>query len=105
MEHGYHPVFCIIPPHMAERILEKGTPAQKAKAEKYIRIAGQMRGQRQTLSELARKAQPEAGERIRKVYDAHNASELPGTLVRSEGDAPTADALRCGRNHVRRGRK
>ncbi len=92
MEHGFHPVFCIIPPHMAERILEKGTPAQKAKAEKYIRIAGQMRGQRQTLSELARKAQPEAGERIRKVYDAHNASELPGTLVRSEGDAPTADA-------------
>lgn len=92
MEHGPHTIQCIVPPHMAERILEKGTPAQKAKAEKYLRIAGQLRDQRQRTSELTRKALAAGGERIRKVYDAQNASDLPGVLVRSEGDALTGDA-------------
>lgn len=82
----------IIPPHMAERILENGTPGQKKKAEAYIRIAGQMRGQRQQLSELTRKSAAAAGERVRKVYDAQNGSDLPGTLVRSEGAGPSGDA-------------
>ncbi|TFH20104.1 MAG: M4 family peptidase [Bacteroidia bacterium] len=77
---------------MAERILEKGTPGQKKKAEAFIRIAGQIRGQRQQLSELTRRAAAAAGERVRKVYDAQNGIELPGTLVRSEGNAPTGDA-------------
>jgi len=76
---------------MAEMILENGTPAQKQKAEAYIRIAGQMRGQRQQLAELSRPLSPDAGERLRKVFDAQNRSELPGTLVRSEGDGPTGD--------------
>ena len=92
MENSPRPVNGIIPPHMAERILENGTPEQKRKAEAYMRIAGQMRGQRQQLSELSKKAQPIVGERVRKVYDAQNGSELPGMLVRSEGHAPTDDA-------------
>ena len=92
MENNPHPIQGIIPPHMTERILEKGTPGQKRKAEAYIRIAGQMRGRRQQLSELTRRTAADAGERVRKVYDAQNGSELPGTLVRSEGDAPTGDA-------------
>jgi Zn-dependent metalloprotease len=92
MENGLHPIQCIIPPYMVERILEKGTPGQKKKTEAFIRIAGQMRGQRQMLAEHTKRAHPIAGERIRKVYDAHNASDLPGVLVRSEGDAPTGDA-------------
>ena len=92
METRPHLMHSIIPPHMAQRILEKGTPGQKLKAEAYIRIAGQMRGQRQQLSELTRRPTAAAGERVRKVYDAQNESELPGTLVRSEGAAPTGDA-------------
>jgi len=92
MENELHIVNCIIPPHMAEKILEKGSPGQKAKAEKYIRIAGQMRGQRQQLAELTKRAQPAAGERVRKIYDAQHGSGLPGALVRSEGDGPTGDA-------------
>jgi len=88
----HHFVYGIIPPHMAERILENGTPGQKRKAEAYIRVAGQMRGQRQQLSELSKKAQPLVDERVRKVYDAQNGSELPGMLVRNEGDAPKGDA-------------
>ena len=89
MKNDSHSIYGIIPPHMAERIIEKGTAGQKKKAEAYIRIAGQIRGQRQQLSELTRKAEADSGERVRQVYDARNGSELPGTLVRSEGDAPT----------------
>jgi len=85
-------IHSIIPPHMAEMILENGTAAQKQKAEAYIRIAGQMRGQRQQLAELTQKAAPDDGDRVRKVYDAQNTSVLPGTLVRSEGEGPTGDA-------------
>lgn len=92
MKNCPHPISCIIPPHMAERILENGSPGQKKKAEEYIRIAGQIRGQRQILAELTRRARTAEGERNRKVYDARNGSDLPGNLVRSEGDAPTGDA-------------
>ncbi len=91
MEDCRHPLNCIIPPHMAERILENGTPGQKKKIGEYIRIAGQMRGQRQQLAELTKRGLASEGERMRKVYNAGNASDLPGNLVRSEGDAPTGD--------------
>lgn len=91
MKNKTHLIKGIIPPHMAERILENGTPAQKKKAEAYIRIAGQMRGQRQQLSELTGKTSAAAGDKVRKVYDAGNGSELPGTLVRGEGASPTGD--------------
>lgn len=92
MEDGRQVLNCIIPPHMAERILENGTPGQKKKIGEYIRIAGQMRGQRQQLAELSKRGLAAEGERKRKVYNAGNASDLPGNLVRSEGDAPTGDA-------------
>ncbi len=82
----------IIPPHMAESILENGTPGQKKKAQAFIRIAGQMRGQRQQLAELRPEALDGEDVRMRKVYDAQNGSDLPGTLVRNEGDGPAGDA-------------
>ncbi len=77
---------------MAEKILENGTPQQKQRAEAYIRVAGQIRGHRQTLSELTRRAEAAEGERVRKIFDAGNGSELPGNLVLSEGEEPTGDA-------------
>jgi len=76
---------------MVEKILENGTPKQKEKVKEYARIAGQIRGQRQYLSELTKKAQAAAGQKNRLVYDAENGSNLPGTLKRSEGEAPTGD--------------
>jgi Zn-dependent metalloprotease len=92
MEDFRHPAFCIIPPHIAERILENGTPGQKKKIGEYIRIAGQIRGQRQQLAELTTRGLAAEGEKKRLVYDAGNGSELPGNLLRREGDAPTGDA-------------
>lgn len=92
MKQNIHQIQGIIPPHMAERILENGTPGQKKKAESYIRIAGQMRGQRQQLSELTKRSAAAAGDKVRKVYDARNGSDLPGSLVRGEGAGPIGDA-------------
>ncbi len=93
MENCPHPITCIIPPHLAERILEYGSPGQKKKAEASIRVAGQIRGQRQQLSEQSSRARTAvAGEKSRRVYDGRNGSNLPGHLVRSEGDESTGDA-------------
>ena len=77
---------------MAERILENGTTEQKKRIGNYIRIAGQMRGQRQQLAEMTKKGLAAAGNHKRLVYDAQNGSGLPGHLVRSEGEGPTGDA-------------
>ena len=92
MENNHQYIQGIIPPHMAERILENGSPEQKKKLGNYIRIAGQIRGQRQQLAEMTRKGLAAAGEHKRLVYDARNGSSLPGSLVRSEGEAATGDA-------------
>jgi len=85
------PIQCIIPPYIVEKILENGTPKQKEKVKEYARVAGQIRGQRQSRSELTEKAQAAAGQKNRLVYDAANGSNLPGTLKRSEGEAPTGE--------------
>ncbi len=92
MEINNQLIYGIIPPHMAERILENGSAEQKKRIGNYIRIAGQIRGQRQQLADLTKKGLAEEGERNRLVYDARNGSQLPGHLVRSEGDGPTSDA-------------
>jgi len=91
MENNHQNIQGIIPPHMAERILEYGSPEQKKKLGNYIRIAGQIRGQRQQLAEITKKGLAALGEHKRLVYDAQNGSGLPGQLVRSEGEGPTSD--------------
>jgi Zn-dependent metalloprotease len=51
-----------------------------------------MRGKRQTLAEFSAAAfRVTAGAKERIVYDAKNGSNLPGTIVRKEGDGPVAD--------------
>jgi Zn-dependent metalloprotease len=92
MENIHQYIQGIIPPHMAERILENGSPEQKRKLNNYIRVAGQIRGQRQQLAELTKKGLAVEGEHKRLVYDAQNGSSLPGHLVRSEGEGPAGDA-------------
>jgi Zn-dependent metalloprotease len=86
-----HPISCIIPPHMAEKIIENGTPKQIKKAMDNFKMSGQLRGQRQSLAEIATKARTAINGKNRVVYDVKNGSNLPGTLVRSEGGVPTGD--------------
>lgn len=88
---AYHPVFCAIPPYMLEKIIEAGTHKQKEKAKKTIALAGQMRGQRQSVADITLKSKALGGGKIRRVYNAQNQNVLPGILVRSEGDAASGD--------------
>ena len=87
----HHPINCIVPPHMVENVLKNGKQAQIDRAMQTLNISGQLRGLRQSLAEITKKAQAGTGNKHRLVYDAQNGSTLPGKLVRSEGDPATGD--------------
>ncbi len=91
--HIYHPMNCIVPPHMLEEIASRGTAAQRELAISTLKASEQMRGQRRALSDFAGAVSRVAavGGKERIVYDARNGSSLPGTPVRKEGDGPSAD--------------
>ena len=90
--HKHSPVNCIVPPYMLKNIATSGTPAQKSVAMETLKLSAQMRGQRQALADFAAATfRVAAGGKDRVVYDARNGSSLPGTVVRKEGDGPTAD--------------
>jgi len=93
MKDHFHSIFCIIPPHMLQEIIENGTPAQKRLAMRNLTVSAEVRGFRQVLTEhAALRVSALAEEKERIVYDAQFGSTLPGQKVRAEGDPPTGDA-------------
>ncbi len=91
--HTHHSIFCITPPHMLKEIAQNGTAAQRVTAVQTIIASEQMRGQRRAMKTMAA-FMPKAaasGTKQRTICDAKNGSQLPGTLVRSEGGPPVAD--------------
>ena len=93
MKFRYHSIQCIIPPHMQREIVERGSPDQRERALRQLEVAEQFRAQRTLRTELPILVKPTAVvERDRAVYDAGHGTNLPGQLVRSEGDNPTGDA-------------
>jgi Zn-dependent metalloprotease len=91
MSTHYHPINCIIPPHMVDKIVENGKESQVERAKQTLDMSQQIRELRQTLATATRKSAGAAGVKQRSIYDAENGSTLPGKLVRSEGEAPTGD--------------
>ena len=92
MKNHHHPFNCIVPPHMVEKIIENGLEAQIERARQTLNVSGQMRGLRQSLSDITKKARATAaGNKNRVIFDAQNGSVLPGILVRNEGENPTGD--------------
>lgn len=90
--HRHIPVNCFIPPHILKNIATKGTEGQKNLAIDTLKLSAQMRGQRQALADFsAATFRVAVGGKDRVVYDAKNGSSLPGTVVRKEGEGPTAD--------------
>lgn len=83
------PLHCIIPPHMLREIAQRGDPDQQAWAFGTLSLSEQLRGQRQVLGLLA-PATP-AGAKRRTIYDARQGEDLPGALVRGEGDPKSKD--------------
>ena len=83
----------IIPPYILEAIAKNGTQAQRALAQQTLALDTLIRTQRAAIS-IARPATVQnAGppHKNRRVYTANNSWNLPGTLVRSEGQGPSGD--------------
>jgi Zn-dependent metalloprotease len=90
--HKHSPVNCFVPPHILRNIATHGTAAQKNLAIDTLKLSAQMRGQRQALTDFAAATfRVAVGAKDRVIYDAKNGSGLPGTVVRKEGDNPSAD--------------
>lgn len=85
------PVCCIVPPHMLKEIAKRGTEEQSDWAFQSLASSARLRGQRDVLSLMT--ATTPAGEKRRTVYDASQGTELPGKLVRGEGDPPSSDPM------------
>lgn len=91
---GKHLDLCyIIPPYILRRIAENGTADQQALAMKTLQVTTAAIQQREAIATgtrplVAKTAVP--GEN-RAVYDCQHGTNLPGLLVRREGDPPVAD--------------
>ena len=87
------PVQCIIPPYITERLQRSDDAEIRARAEANLVAAATMRAARareQVSHELL--APPPAKQaKHRLLYDARGRDQLPGTLVRSEGQPEVAD--------------
>jgi Zn-dependent metalloprotease len=85
------PVCSIVPPHVLREIAKNGNANQQEWAFQSLTVSSRIRGQRDVLSNISTVMVTPAGEKRRTVYDAQNGTDLPGTLVRGEGDPATDD--------------
>jgi Zn-dependent metalloprotease len=84
-------VCCIVPPQILVKLAED--PEHRDQALRTLMLTEQLRGRRAVLGSLGVLAVA-AGQERRTIYDAQHGSEanLPGKLVRGEGDPETGDA-------------
>jgi Zn-dependent metalloprotease len=80
----------IIPPYMLREILKNGDSEQQALAWSTLTDSEQFRGERRILTAIVPLA-ISPGHRRRSVYDARHKYDLPGRLVRSEGQPKSKD--------------
>jgi Zn-dependent metalloprotease len=87
-----HSIYCILPPHILREIAQRGSPGQRALALYTYAEAAQVRAQRRTMKDMVSFVRVlSAAGKQRNVYDARQGSQLPGTLVRSEGSPAVTD--------------
>ncbi|HYQ91956.1 MAG TPA: M4 family metallopeptidase [Candidatus Competibacteraceae bacterium] len=93
-----HSIFCILPPHILQAIANHGTPQQRAMALQTLGTDHTVR----SLRAMALQAVPAArrhprisavteAQKHRTIYNAQHTETLPGTVVRTEGAAPSDD--------------
>jgi Zn-dependent metalloprotease len=92
----HDPLRCIVPPYMLEAIKVRGTDEQRRFAARIDEQAAAYRSERVARAPeggfLVAPVEAEPPGPKREVYDAGGTMELPGKLVRSEGEEPTGDA-------------
>ena len=77
----------IIPEYVNKKIVEKGTKKQKDQAWKNIILTEQLRGRR-LVTGLMSSMFSVSNRLDRTIYDSQNRENLPGILVRREGERP-----------------
>jgi len=88
-----NPIQCIVPPYMTDQLTKSKNPKVRAMAIAHLSTAATMRALRvsaQAMPSLMAAMSP-AGGKHRLIYDAQQSDQLPGTLVRSEGQGNVAD--------------
>ncbi|MFH1321172.1 MAG: M4 family metallopeptidase [Bacteroidota bacterium] len=98
MNNTRNPILCIIPPHMLEKIIEKGNEKMRYMALKTLERSNHIRMERSLIQEhpfahlsAFATASQSTTAKCCKVYDAHHTDDLPGDIARSDGDPPTGD--------------
>jgi Zn-dependent metalloprotease len=89
-----NPIQCIIPPYVTDELAKSADPKIRSRAVAQIRAAARMRAFReaaQAMPTLMAVLSP-SKKKFRQMYDAKKSDQLPGTLVRSEGQAKVGDA-------------
>ncbi len=92
--HGRLPILCIVPPHILKHIALGRTRETRRLAEwalHTLALSERVRGARSALGPIASLAVTPAGAKRRTVYDAGHTEQLPGKLVRGEGDPAVKD--------------
>jgi len=87
------PIQCIVPPYMLERLARSPDPAVRERAIVGLSGSAAVRAVRafaQNMPGMMALPSPAAAKH-RLVYDAKKKDQLPGKLVRSEGDKKSAD--------------
>jgi len=94
----FRSIFCILPPHILIQIAKNGTQEQRDAALAALSLDHSLRTNRLTFhlsGGLQVSHEPIGGaaspQKQRTIYDARHSQNLPGQLVRSEGQAPVAD--------------
>lgn len=93
--HEHNPLHCILPPHMLENLAQRGTAAEREFAKQALAVSQTIREERVRVAAAtprAARAAAAAAVKKRTIYDANSGTQLPGTKVRSEGQAATGDA-------------
>jgi Zn-dependent metalloprotease len=89
----HHLLFCILPPHMLNEIAKRGSQAQRDIAIRTLRLSEQMRGQRLAVMDMPILIHQPVTSSVKNriIYNVNHGSNLPGTVVRQEGDPLSAD--------------
>jgi Zn-dependent metalloprotease len=85
-----HPLHCIVPPQILNRLLQHKNPQVRAAALNTLLQTAKLRGQRSVLSQTFTALS--AGGMHRSIYDAQNNFSTTGPLVRDEGQKPSKDS-------------
>jgi Zn-dependent metalloprotease len=85
------PIHCILPPHILRALLEQQEDRRlRDAALRTLTTSARMHERRSIIGRTA--FGTPAGQKRRTIYDAQTGSNLPGQLVRGEGDPPTPDS-------------